>query len=168
MESSRHGVQRKQDKSSIHKHSPLDLEELKSLSSKKSILKKQKIRKGWSNSMLGNNQIQRGRMSIRKGNPKDKSKSNSRKTISKSSALGTIQQASFKMANRNKSITDNKLKSVTEEPESCLESQADMQIDKPAPRSPVRSGSGDNVLLRNTPKKSSPLLNGPKDDEFEF
>lgn len=164
-QNSHHGVQRKQDKSRINKHYPLDNTDKLSLSSVKTLLNTHKRKTLSSNTMLGSNQSQRARMKIKKA---PSSKSRKRTTLGGSSSLALISQASFKIAKGKQLIEASKLKTVTEEVNQSNISEQDMQVDNQKSVSPVRSSSCNRVILKNTPKKAEMPLEGAKDDEFEF
>lgn len=181
----RAGLQRKQDKSKIHKHVSYESETASMKSYSRSDINKMNKRKSChSNSFLSNNQAQRANMEIKKAKIKMNKKSEGRKEKSSCSTLAMISQQSFKMATMLKDteklnvskVTENELKStdlqqnvqqkistlsrIIEEPDPVYSSDREMKsIERPNKR----------VVVQNTPTKSRGDSSSPqRNDEFEF
>ena len=106
-ESKNTSVSRKQDKSKIHKFSPLKIKEN---NIQQKIKRKSLSRKGGSNSFLGTALPQKAKMAIQKGRKEDKKKKAKKKTAKKKA---TKKKATRKKATKKKAKKKTTTKKAT-------------------------------------------------------
>ena len=154
-ESRNTSVTRKQDKSKIHKFSPLKIKEN---NIQQKIKRKSLSRKGGSNSFLGSALPQKAKMAIQKGRKEDKKK----KLRKLGGALGLISQTSFALA---------KEKENQKWDSSCQLKEA-VYSDLPTEQKDIEmvdeNSDEEKVIVINTPSKSDLMSQEQIDNEFWF